>query len=141
MYTYDPVGNYERVRVSCAGSGESLIQPLLDNQLERQHQNAPKPPTLHIDLELDDARLGRVPPEEVRELMMILSAFNLNLEITAPECAFAGFNFTLKWSLLMLIPPGASSAPRTARDFSGCCQAQHIVNFGLRGHLTPWGAG
>merc|ERR1719487_1597530 len=26
VYTYDPVGNYERVRVSVTGSGESLIQ-------------------------------------------------------------------------------------------------------------------
>merc|ERR1719326_661462 len=56
VYSYDPVGNYERVRVSVTGSGESLIQPLLDNQLERQHQAlGAKPPTLHIDLELDDA--------------------------------------------------------------------------------------
>ena len=56
VYTYDPVGNYERVRVSCAGSGESLIQPLLDNQFERQHQSlGAKPPPLHIDLELADA--------------------------------------------------------------------------------------
>ena len=39
IYSYDPVGNYERVRVSVTGSGESLIQPLLDNQLERQHQD------------------------------------------------------------------------------------------------------
>merc|ERR1719408_1170911 len=56
VYSYDPVGNYERVRVSVTGSGESLIQPLLDNQLERQHQSlGAKPPPLHIDLELDDA--------------------------------------------------------------------------------------
>jgi 20S proteasome subunit beta 6 len=56
VYSYDPVGNYERVRVSVTGSGESLIQPLLDNQLERQHQAlGAKPPPLHIDLELADA--------------------------------------------------------------------------------------
>jgi len=56
VYSYDPVGNYERVRVSVTGSGESLIQPLLDNQLERQHQAlAPKPPPLSTDLELADA--------------------------------------------------------------------------------------
>ena len=66
VYSYDPVGNYERVRVSVTGSGESLIQPLLDNQLERQHQQlAAKPPPLHVDLSVDatvdlvkDARLG-----------------------------------------------------------------------------------
>merc|ERR1719163_2649000 len=54
VYSYDPVGNYERVRVSVTGSGESLIQPLLDNQLERQHQQlAAKPPPLHVDLSVD----------------------------------------------------------------------------------------
>ena len=50
------VGNYERVRVSVTGSGESLIQPLLDNQLERQHQAlGAKPPPLSTDLSLADA--------------------------------------------------------------------------------------
>merc|ERR1719446_1328485 len=56
VYSYDPVGNYERVRVSVTGSGESLIQPLLDNQLERQHQQlGAKPPPLSMDLTLEDA--------------------------------------------------------------------------------------
>merc|ERR1712137_836564 len=55
IYSYDPVGNYERVRVNVTGSGESLIQPLLDNQFERQHQqSAPKPPPLNVDLSLED---------------------------------------------------------------------------------------
>ena len=55
VYSYDPVGNYERVRVSVTGSGESLIQPLLDNQLERQHQAlGAKPPPLCSDLSLAD---------------------------------------------------------------------------------------
>ena len=55
IYSYDPVGNYERVRVNVTGSGESLIQPLLDNQFERQHQqSAPKPPPLSVDLSLED---------------------------------------------------------------------------------------
>jgi len=54
VYSYDPVGNYERVRVSVTGSGESLIQPLLDNQLERQHQAlGAKPPVLSTDLTLE----------------------------------------------------------------------------------------
>ena len=55
VYTYDPVGNYERVRVSCSGTAEPIIQPLLDNQFERQHQSmGSKPPVLSIDLSLDD---------------------------------------------------------------------------------------
>jgi 20S proteasome subunit beta 6 len=57
VYSYDPVGNYERVRVNVTGSGESLIQPLLDNQFERQHQQmAAKPPPLSVDLSLDDTK-------------------------------------------------------------------------------------
>ena len=55
VYSYDPVGNYERVRVSVTGSAESLIQPLLDNQLERQHQQlGAKPPPLSTDLSLEE---------------------------------------------------------------------------------------
>lgn len=34
VYTYDPVGNFERVGYSCQGSGKDLIQPVLDNQLK-----------------------------------------------------------------------------------------------------------
>ena len=50
------MGNYERVRVSVTGSGESLIQPLLDNQLERQHQAlGAKPPPLSTDLSREEA--------------------------------------------------------------------------------------
>lgn len=55
IYSYDPVGNYERVRVNVTGSGESLIQPLLDNQFERQHQQgAPRPAPLCVDLSEED---------------------------------------------------------------------------------------
>lgn len=33
VYTYDPVGSYERESCRCAGSASSLIQPFLDNQV------------------------------------------------------------------------------------------------------------
>lgn len=33
VYTYDPVGSYEREACRCAGSASSLIQPFLDNQV------------------------------------------------------------------------------------------------------------
>lgn len=50
IYTFDVVGCLERVRVACDGSGEELIQPVLDNILERQHQqDAAAPPVLHVD--------------------------------------------------------------------------------------------
>mmetsp|Transcript_31037 Transcript_31037/g.42694 ORF Transcript_31037/g.42694 Transcript_31037/m.42694 type:complete len:217 (-) Transcript_31037:151-801(-) len=32
-YNYDAVGSFERVQYSSAGSGEELVQPLLDNQI------------------------------------------------------------------------------------------------------------
>lgn len=38
VYSYDAVGSFQRVPVSCTGSGHELIQPLLDNQIDRAHQ-------------------------------------------------------------------------------------------------------
>ena len=37
VYSYDPVGNYERRPYNCGGSAQSLIQPFLDNQVGRLH--------------------------------------------------------------------------------------------------------
>lgn len=34
VYTYDAIGSYERTGYSCQGSGKSLMQPILDNQLK-----------------------------------------------------------------------------------------------------------
>jgi 20S proteasome subunit beta 6 len=34
VYTYDPVGSFERTGYSCQGSGKDLMQPVLDNQLK-----------------------------------------------------------------------------------------------------------
>lgn len=57
MYTFDVVGCLERVRVACDGSAEELIQPVLDNLLERQHQqDKPKPPPLHVDYSREEVR-------------------------------------------------------------------------------------
>ena len=33
MYSYDPVGTYERERFRAGGSAASMLQPLLDNQV------------------------------------------------------------------------------------------------------------
>jgi len=44
VFSYDPVGSYDRDEMKCAGSAASLIQPFLDNQIGRQHiQNDDKP--------------------------------------------------------------------------------------------------
>ena len=37
VFSYDPVGSYDRCTMKCAGSAASLIQPFLDNQIQRQH--------------------------------------------------------------------------------------------------------
>ena len=34
VYTYDAVGSYERVGYSSQGSGQQLLMPVLDNQLQ-----------------------------------------------------------------------------------------------------------
>ena len=37
-YSYDAVGSYERVKYSSSGTGQTLIQPFLDNQVARLNQ-------------------------------------------------------------------------------------------------------
>eukprot|EP00126_Sphaerothecum_destruens_P013475 Sdes_comp23055_c0_seq1m21393 len=41
LYSYDPVGNYERFKVRCAGSGSALLQPLLDSKIDLMNQVNP----------------------------------------------------------------------------------------------------
>lgn len=38
VFSYDPVGNYEKRYWSCAGSAGHLIQPFLDSQIGGHHQ-------------------------------------------------------------------------------------------------------
>ncbi|KAI8804239.1 nucleophile aminohydrolase [Cladochytrium replicatum] len=44
IYTYDPVGSHEREGWRAAGSGGSLVQPFLDNQIGHKHQQSPQVP-------------------------------------------------------------------------------------------------
>lgn len=39
MYSYDPVGSYEREACRAAGAAQSLIQPFLDNQVYFKNQS------------------------------------------------------------------------------------------------------
>lgn len=43
-------------------------------------------------------------PPQMKELFRILSAFNLNIEIVAPECAFAGITYSNKFGAIMALP-------------------------------------
>jgi len=40
IYSYDPVGSYERETYRAGGSSASLLQPLLDNQLGKKNQTS-----------------------------------------------------------------------------------------------------
>lgn len=58
VYSYDPVGSYERESCRAAGAAQSLIQPFLDNQvccllfLDLLHLFVPSQPTLFYVLSL-----------------------------------------------------------------------------------------
>ncbi|KAI8909025.1 nucleophile aminohydrolase [Gorgonomyces haynaldii] len=49
VFSYDPVGNFEKRKWSCAGSAGHLIQPFLDNQVGKYHQNLANPPPLSLE--------------------------------------------------------------------------------------------
>lgn len=46
VYSYDPVGCYERERYSACGSSERIIQPFLDNQIGRKNIKEDQPQEL-----------------------------------------------------------------------------------------------
>jgi 20S proteasome subunit beta 6 len=51
VYGYDAIGSYQSVEVGAMGTGQTLIQPLLDNQVAyKNHQLVPE-----TDLDLDRA--------------------------------------------------------------------------------------
>lgn len=43
-------------------------------------------------------------PQLLRDVFHILSAFNLNLELTAPECSIPDISYEQKWYFIMLLP-------------------------------------
>eukprot|EP01120_Amphizonella_sp_Union-15-10_P016113 TRINITY_DN8399_c0_g1_i1.p1 TRINITY_DN8399_c0_g1~~TRINITY_DN8399_c0_g1_i1.p1 ORF type:complete len:259 (+),score=55.96 TRINITY_DN8399_c0_g1_i1:42-779(+) len=53
VYGYDAVGSFERGYYACAGSGHELIQPLLDNQILRQHHTGGGLSLLSLDAGID----------------------------------------------------------------------------------------
>jgi len=48
-------------------------------------------------------------PPMIVELFHILSAFNLNIEITAPECSIPDIDYPTKWMVIMLLPVVAAT--------------------------------
>lgn len=43
---------------------------------------------------------------QIKDLFQILSAFNLNIEIVAPECLVPDVSFLQKWAVIMAVPIG-----------------------------------
>merc|ERR1712195_268364 len=43
-------------------------------------------------------------PFWVKEVLQILSLFNFNIDIAAPECIFTGFDYKTKWWITVLLP-------------------------------------
>jgi len=40
VYSFDPVGSYEREACRAAGAAQSLVQPFLDNQVSLSHYHS-----------------------------------------------------------------------------------------------------
>jgi len=55
LYSYDPVGSYEREQCRAAGAAASLIMPFLDNQVNFKNQYVPGSGTGH-DLKAREAQ-------------------------------------------------------------------------------------
>jgi hypothetical protein len=48
-------------------------------------------------------------PPQILELFRILSAFNLNIEIVAPECLVPNLSYRVKFAFIMLLPLAVGS--------------------------------
>ena len=62
MYSFDPVGSYDRETYRAGGSASSMLQPLLDNQA-RENISVPTKPSLSLSL----SQIGLKNQEGARE--------------------------------------------------------------------------
>lgn len=69
LYSYDPVGSYEREHARAAGAAASLIMPFLDNQVNFKNQYLPSSDTDPADTHLSAAqRIEAQKPRPVHDL-------------------------------------------------------------------------
>lgn len=80
LYSYDPVGSYEREQCRAAGAASSLIMPFLDNQVNKKNQYVPGSGLGH-DLKAMEA--GPMPQNEVEEVVRdaFTSAVERHIEV------------------------------------------------------------
>ncbi|KAI9728942.1 MAG: Proteasome subunit beta type-6 [Chrysothrix sp. TS-e1954] len=66
LYSYDPVGSYEREQCRSAGAASSLITPFLDNQVNKKNQYIPGSGVGH---ELQAQEAVPLPRQEVEDII------------------------------------------------------------------------
>ncbi len=66
VYSYDPVGSYEREQCRAGGAAASLIMPFLDNQVNFKNQYVPGSGTGH---NLEPRKQIALPRSEVEDLV------------------------------------------------------------------------
>jgi 20S proteasome subunit beta 6 len=65
VYSYDPVGSYEREQCRAAGAAASLIMPFLDNQVNFKNQYMPGSGEGHALVERERKPLARKDVEDL----------------------------------------------------------------------------
>jgi 20S proteasome subunit beta 6 len=80
LYSYDPVGSYERLQCRAGGAAASLIMPFLDNQVDFKNQYIPGSGTGH---DLQPKKMEPLPMEHVLELVQdaFTSAVERHIEV------------------------------------------------------------
>ncbi len=80
LYSYDPVGSYEREQCRAAGAAASLMMPFLDNQVNFKNQHVPGSGVGH-DLKAREA--APLPRKDVEELVRdaFTSAVERHIEV------------------------------------------------------------
>ena len=80
LYSYDPVGSYEREQCRAAGAASSLIMPFLDNQVNNKNQYIPGSGVGHA---LEARGAQPLPRKDVEELVKdaFTSAVERHIEV------------------------------------------------------------
>lgn len=80
LYSYDPVGSYEREQCRAAGAASSLIMPFLDNQVNNKNQYIPGSGTGHA---LEARAAVALPRKDVEDIVKdaFTSAVERHIEV------------------------------------------------------------